>query len=830
MRNVIIILACLISTSLIGQKIHNPYSGVSDFSKSYKSMIHGHTDESDGAMTPEEYISAYSELEYDIISITDHNIQASEPTWTLDRYITQNASLFNITGTDTTSAYYSDIDGNGPMFTIPGNEISNIDHMNQWFTDTVFGSFPTITAFLDAMVAREGLTQFNHPRMYSRNALYYDTYFDEYYGTILGIEVFNKNDLYPDNGLWDSINSLRPCDSLIWGFSNDDQHEATFTGRRSDFHRHYIDTLTEAALKENMITGGFTFSAKLSGESSEVAQPVPVMTDVDVSGTVITLTFTGEDSVVWFDNRSNRIDHDSVIDVHNVTTHFVRAVAYNTYGTTWTQPFGVDTTYNVYYCQDTSENVNASDSNAGTDPDYPWATWNYAFQNADEPGDTVFFRDGTWYTGTGIVQLAVHDPTLGYGDSGTYEKPIVFIAYPGETPILDASKNVPPGVATVGVEITNSAYIELNGLIVQNVYSVPKGGVEVFTQDFVITDMVNVTLKNCVGRYGGGVGFSITRNDTVTLTNCDAHDHCDSLDLSDPGGDGDGFIINTGQSYSEGNHFIVYMTGCRAWRNSDDGVDLGTAKQFYLSNNWFFHNGDFEAPYSGDATGIKTSGGDIQDVTTRRVHNCITAFNDGGGIAELNLYSPSAPWMQAYNNTSYKDGHGYRSGISGGDWDYDNDSARIISANNLIYETTEYYGPTTESLTALTPDDDPYRWVFSTTDSWRFVVPNDYWYNEYNPAFTITDADFTNLDSATIYSQLSAARNTDGSLPGITVLKLAQGSDLINGGTDVGLSFNGPAPDLGAFESNYLSTTIKAMTGSGGVVSVVNGKIAIKEE
>jgi hypothetical protein len=38
-------------------------------------------------------------------------------------------------------------------------------------------------------------------------------------------------------------------------------------------------------------------------------------------------------------------------------------------------------------------------------------------------------------------------------------------------------------------------------------------------------------------------------------------------------------------------------------------------------------------------------------------------------------------------------------------------------------------------------------------------------------------------------------------LPDVDFLHLASGSDLIDGGVDVGLDFDGSAPDLGAFES-----------------------------
>lgn len=60
----------------------------------------------------------------------------------------------------------------------------------------------------------------------------------------------------------------------------------------------------------------------------------------------------------------------------------------------------------------------------------------------------------------------------------------------------------------------------------------------------------------------------------------------------------------------------------------------------------------------------------------------------------------------------------------------------------------------------------------------------------------VSDEDFVSLDA----DQARGARQADGSLPVITFLQLAAGSDLIDIGAEVGLPFNGKSPDVGAFE------------------------------
>jgi uncharacterized protein (DUF2141 family) len=65
------------------------------------------------------------------------------------------------------------------------------------------------------------------------------------------------------------------------------------------------------------------------------------------------------------------------------------------------------------------------------------------------------------------------------------------------------------------------------------------------------------------------------------------------------------------------------------------------------------------------------------------------------------------------------------------------------------------------------------------------------------PDRRLSNADFQSLDR----SQLAWQRNQDGSLPEIEFMHLVSGSDLIDAGINIGLPFNGNAPDIGAFES-----------------------------
>jgi hypothetical protein len=69
-------------------------------------------------------------------------------------------------------------------------------------------------------------------------------------------------------------------------------------------------------------------------------------------------------------------------------------------------------------------------------------------------------------------------------------------------------------------------------------------------------------------------------------------------------------------------------------------------------------------------------------------------------------------------------------------------------------------------------------------------------HNSWNLNVALSDAQFQSVST----SGWDAPRQADGSLPVLPFLHLAANSTLIDKGVDVGLPYNGSAPDLGAFE------------------------------
>ncbi|MGH7601716.1 MAG: T9SS type A sorting domain-containing protein [bacterium] len=73
--------------------------------------------------------------------------------------------------------------------------------------------------------------------------------------------------------------------------------------------------------------------------------------------------------------------------------------------------------------------------------------------------------------------------------------------------------------------------------------------------------------------------------------------------------------------------------------------------------------------------------------------------------------------------------------------------------------------------------------------------------NGWMPPFVVTAEDFLSLDPALA----AAPRQADGGLPKIDFMHLSSVSDLIDAGVNLGIPFNGEAPDLGAFESDFVT-------------------------
>ncbi len=436
-----------------------------------------------------------------------------------------------------------------------------------------------------------------------------------------------------------------------------------------------------------------------------------------------------------------------------------------------------------------------NDDNTGTF-DKPWATWQKAFETA-HAGDTVYFRGGVYYKLT--PESADIVPRDGHGNSGTADNYIHYLNYPGETPILDCSlilPNRPNGENyeyNAGLYIDGASYLHFRGLTIKNVVQAYD---YVFSQGLVCVDskfqiFENITVCDITGR---GIYYSPTyAPDSTYFINCDVYNCVDSFYSGGfAGGWGDGF--NAG---NEDNSYLVF-DGCRVWNCSDDAFNTWGQGLLVVKNCWAFKNGRLD----GDGCGFKMNvPWDENDPDLHRIFtNNISAYNSGNtgaGFTENNNGMVTVS-SHMYNNTSYKNMTGFTT-IGHNEGPQRNNVYR----NNIAYDNSQYN------------DEESQGGIFYTNDhnSWNTTL-----------GVTVTDADFLSLD----VDQLARPRKSDGSLPDIDFLKLASNSDLINKGIDVGLPYNGSAPDLGYCEYAILVAGI-TVTGDGGssTIDTDNGTLQL---
>jgi pectate disaccharide-lyase len=381
--------------------------------------------------------------------------------------------------------------------------------------------------------------------------------------------------------------------------------------------------------------------------------------------------------------------------------------------------------------------TNGNDVASGTSSNTPFRTPERAIR-AVFAGDTLYALGGT-YSLTGLVK------TARAGLATNYCK---MWAYPGEHPIFNAS-NAPSGFRALeirhdywhvkGIEIDGARN---NAIIIAGSSGVPAGS--------------NI-VEGCVIHHSNNDGIVLGSSSGPThdnlILNCDSYSNYQE---GSGGNNGDGFAAKDG--HGAGN---IYR-GCRAWLNADDGWDFytyDTDAAITLENCWAFHNGSNQwnvGSWSGNGNGFKlgrdgsTQGHTLTQCLAFKNHS--KGFDHNGSTAAHTLYNNTG-----FNNTKWNFSF-YGVPVSG----------QNVFKNNLSY-----------SGGGITNVGSP-------------IMVSNSWQN----GLSVTPADFVSLDDSLAFTP----RNTDYSLPTNGLARLVAGSDMIDAGVDVGLSYNGPAPDLGAYE------------------------------
>jgi Pel9A-like, right handed beta helix region/FlgD Ig-like domain len=417
--------------------------------------------------------------------------------------------------------------------------------------------------------------------------------------------------------------------------------------------------------------------------------------------------------------------------------------------------------------------TDGDDSNPGT-IDEPFESIQKA-QSLASPGDTVYIRGGLYNVREDQISSVQQNlfACISYLDkSGLPGKTIKYWAYPGETPVFDFSAVKPVGQRVVGIWMAGE-YIHLKGFEMTGIQVT----ITAHTESYCIYSRGNNNIFEQISMHDNvGTGLRHYKGGGNLFLNCDSYRNWDNVSEGGTGGNTDGFGCHPDPGGS-GNVF----KGCRAWFNSDDGFDIIRSDEAVVFDScWAFYNG-FSTSFAslGDGNGFKAGGyahdtaDKIPDPVPRNtIRFCIAVRNKANGFY-ANHHLGGNDW---YNNTGYRNAvkdFNMLNRPSAEDADnIDGPGYGHVLKNNLA---AAQFGDGTANIDNSLNTQEANSWTLGIT--------------------TVSD-DFLSIDM----NQLAAPRKADGSLPDIDFLRPAAESDVINAGVDIGFSFLGAAPDLGAFE------------------------------
>jgi hypothetical protein len=389
-----------------------------------------------------------------------------------------------------------------------------------------------------------------------------------------------------------------------------------------------------------------------------------------------------------------------------------------------------------------------SDASNGQSTAAAFATFPKAISTAS-PGDTIFVLGGT-YNIAGTV-------TIGSSKVGTAANPFKLFAMAGQTPVLNFAGEA---AGSRGIQLDGN-YWQIKGLTVANAKD---NGINVTGSNNTL-EQLKVHNNQDSGVQISGSSGRVPANNLVLNT--------DSYANYDPAGHGenaDGFAAKF-RALGSGNVF----RGDRAWGNSDDGWDFwAAASGVSVENCWSFKNGfnNFsDAAFAGDGNGFKLG----HDSGPHVLKNVVAWGNrlngiDVNGNATVDT-SVATPYTSIAHGVTIENATAYDNGGTSGSKNYNFD------------EFVAAYPHTLRNNVSLTGSNTIQAGNVSDHNTWNGIS---------------TDAaDFLSLDDTIA----SGARLADGSLPISNFLRLADGSNLIDAGVNVGSPYGGSAPDLGAFEA-----------------------------
>ena len=487
------------------------------------------------------------------------------------------------------------------------------------------------------------------------------------------------------------------------------------------------------------------------------------------------------------------------LSLNDNITYYIRAYAKTAKGTAYGETLNVKTDE----VEDTPDEIlgdeiwcapDANDATADGSREKPFFDLQKAI-NIAEPGDRIWMVAGTY----------VYDKRINIDNhNGTPEAPIQVFAYGGRAvldfsaqPYHKHSDNPYQGIRLTSsywhfykIDITNASD---NGMLIER--NKPTGG---SASDILARtqDAHDNIIEQCNFYRNGDTGLQMKNLGAYNyVINCDAYENKDEDD-----GDADGFAPKI--SVGDGNYFF----GCRAWNNSDDGYDVFFKKTGGFEDNktiimeycLAYENGIMNgSATSGNGNGFKM--GSDQGRMNVILNRCLAVRNLNKGF-DQNHNSGDI----IMNNCT---GIG-QTDIGGKSYSY-----RIYEdlASGSVCEIQNSIAINDRLVTDKSESDGGKRGQWG-----RFEVTVAS--KELACDWKAAPGCFTAMD---LPQQLIGPRQDDGTLPEISYahIDLTQGVQYVDAGVPVeadtekyaaasvvipAIEYAGQAPDLGAYETDFL--------------------------
>lgn len=388
-----------------------------------------------------------------------------------------------------------------------------------------------------------------------------------------------------------------------------------------------------------------------------------------------------------------------------------------------------------------------------------------------QPGDTLLVRAGTYAESLSLPR------------SGRLGKPIVFMAYPGERPLILTGQN------SISISVS---YWVIDGFIFDH----ENGDSDAFR---LRSDADFIIIRNCEIRNGQRDGIDIAAGASDNLIEYNViHNFFKN------GADAHGIVTNPGVLRLQVRNNTIYDCSgdCIQLYASDSDPISSYSKDLVISGNQFY-------------TSLGTASENALDF--KGVDGCLVADNEMWGFQNKTVVVQKGCRNLVFDANIIRDGErGIEFRGEGG-----KTQKNIVFRKNLLYNISDYYAVKFDAVDSVTFVHNTLAMVAPAAiriegDGIRGgLFKNNLLYACGKPSIKATfDVDFGyNGWFGTDAGDLAAAGDVSSSDPQFVDLAagdfaLRSGSPAIDRGTDVGLPYAGMAPDLGAFEFGMSPTAV----------------------